>query len=65
MTSGFERAPGYSPTNPIVGPLTIPPSANFAKLPLIKAVAPAINAGKTNAAAGPKLFEVSFSETLP
>ena len=27
-TSGFDLAPGYSPINPIVGPLTIPPLAN-------------------------------------
>src|SRR5699024_7062553 len=56
ITSGLLDAPGYSPINPNVGPLTIPPSANFgiaAKADKTALDIEAINAGVVNAAAGP------------
>src|SRR6056300_466887 len=56
ITSGFALLPGYSPINPIVGPDTIPPFANFgteANCDFTSPTIPAISAGNTIGATGP------------
>ena len=55
MTSGFVEAPGYSPTKPNVGPLTIPPSA--------KALAPPISVFLTSVAAATNVTPAAMANT--